>query len=678
MGTIRSAGDDFLRDYAVAGVPVSGINDPSKASGRAVFAAVDAEVEGLKAAQTAGAVAYALRASLDADLAHTAGAKGEVFADPDTAKNGVYSKSGASGAGAWTRIGDISSVAQAAAVAGKLDADVGSLTAVDLDRLPLHILYKSLDHKVALGVDPVTLETFGILRADALAGTLLGSFVSPQIAYEAGAQGAISMVMREPGAERLVFHSNYGGQFLQARMRTDRLAQAQVPVTGGKAQRFIHLGQSWQSDALPATGLKLLGDGDPSRVFTLATRFYNADPLFDLPAGAIPTPCYEPAVDDIVDLVGVDFSTQVDERGEDGAMHIGYLVGIAMQRIRDRLGLRTPAHLVVCKAYPGATLPQLSPGGSIDGWHPFVAGLAMDAAILPIAAAYGEEVETPAYVVIHGAPNDATGGDYKAAMAAFIGAHDALDYNSGGPVPHAFVVLTPPTATEVKTYNSVLNGQIAWASENASRATVVGGRHHLSLRDYIHNTSYSQLVCAEEIAWAMVCVLDLGLGWDGARITDAVYSGGVFKMLIAPPPVLPKSLLRDVPIYGKTEIDTAFIEAAVQYGVTVRTGGVNKPVTVRVVSPPLPASPFDPIQPDYIEITPSGWVPVSGTAYAVEYLWRGVAQTVNPGTDPLDRSHHSGVWGNVRRRGPKSVLRDGPDEFSDLWVTPYIKSVTVP
>lgn len=50
---------------------------------------------------------YTTLAALNADLAHPANTKAEVYADPTPTNNGVYLKSGASGAGAWTKVADL-------------------------------------------------------------------------------------------------------------------------------------------------------------------------------------------------------------------------------------------------------------------------------------------------------------------------------------------------------------------------------------------------------------------------------------------------------------------------------------------------------------------------------------------------------------------------------------------
>jgi len=64
------------------------------------------QIDGLAEAQLYGGVAvyFMTRAALLADLGHPADVIAAVTADPVTANNGLYRKSGASGAGAWTQI----------------------------------------------------------------------------------------------------------------------------------------------------------------------------------------------------------------------------------------------------------------------------------------------------------------------------------------------------------------------------------------------------------------------------------------------------------------------------------------------------------------------------------------------------------------------------------------------
>ena len=83
-------------------------------------------------------VSYDTRAQLYADLAWVAGKIGRVFGDPTTAFRGVYKKAGASGAGSWTKIGDLPAEAvDATNVASAIHGSAAKTTPVDADALPL-------------------------------------------------------------------------------------------------------------------------------------------------------------------------------------------------------------------------------------------------------------------------------------------------------------------------------------------------------------------------------------------------------------------------------------------------------------------------------------------------------------------------------------------------------------
>jgi len=87
------------------------------------------EVEtAINAAVASGARVYATKSALDADLAHPANTGAWVVADPTTANNGIYNKSGASGSGSWTKrrdlpVGSDSSALVAAEAAARIAGD---------------------------------------------------------------------------------------------------------------------------------------------------------------------------------------------------------------------------------------------------------------------------------------------------------------------------------------------------------------------------------------------------------------------------------------------------------------------------------------------------------------------------------------------------------------------------
>ncbi|UEM13674.1 hypothetical protein J4G43_004965 [Bradyrhizobium barranii subsp. barranii] len=99
MNAILSA-REIWRLYNTDGVPGSG---PHPVNKRDVLQ-WGSMLESLLAQLGLG---YATKAALDADLAHGANTLAMVYADSTAANNGIYVKSGTSGSGSWSRIGDL-------------------------------------------------------------------------------------------------------------------------------------------------------------------------------------------------------------------------------------------------------------------------------------------------------------------------------------------------------------------------------------------------------------------------------------------------------------------------------------------------------------------------------------------------------------------------------------------
>jgi hypothetical protein len=100
MSIIKTAAEIFRR-YVTAGVPASGPNPVNKDD----VIGWGTWLESMLSAGQAG-LAYATLANLAADLAHGANSTAVVYNDV-AANNGLYVKSGASGSGSWSRIGDL-------------------------------------------------------------------------------------------------------------------------------------------------------------------------------------------------------------------------------------------------------------------------------------------------------------------------------------------------------------------------------------------------------------------------------------------------------------------------------------------------------------------------------------------------------------------------------------------
>ncbi|MBB3743741.1 hypothetical protein FHX10_003240 [Rhizobium sp. BK591] len=91
-------------DYNTSGVPASGNKKVKKTEARAWGLWLESFITAIGA--NSGSV-FTTRAALFADLAHVANSMAWVIGDTTVAYNGIYRKSGASGTGSWTRVGDL-------------------------------------------------------------------------------------------------------------------------------------------------------------------------------------------------------------------------------------------------------------------------------------------------------------------------------------------------------------------------------------------------------------------------------------------------------------------------------------------------------------------------------------------------------------------------------------------
>lgn len=94
-------GAEVFRDYEIENVPASGPNTPDKREIRAYLSLL----ESLLNASGAG-LAFSTLAALLGNLTPIDGTLAMVYADATPANNGQYRKSGATGVGTWTRVGD--------------------------------------------------------------------------------------------------------------------------------------------------------------------------------------------------------------------------------------------------------------------------------------------------------------------------------------------------------------------------------------------------------------------------------------------------------------------------------------------------------------------------------------------------------------------------------------------
>lgn len=99
MGQIRDAANSAFSDG-----PSSNPNMPQKSLIRWLFRLIEDIIYGMPQGYQ---VAYETRAQLYADLNWPAGSIGRVFGDSNSAYIGVYKKSGSSGSGSWSKIGNL-------------------------------------------------------------------------------------------------------------------------------------------------------------------------------------------------------------------------------------------------------------------------------------------------------------------------------------------------------------------------------------------------------------------------------------------------------------------------------------------------------------------------------------------------------------------------------------------
>ncbi|MET4630462.1 hypothetical protein ABIB83_007514 [Bradyrhizobium sp. I1.8.5] len=99
MGIIKTA-SEIWRDYETDGVAASGPHAPVKRDIKQHLTMLESLLAQL-------GLGFATKAALDANLLFSANTLAMVYADSTAANNGIYVKSGASGSGAWTRVGDL-------------------------------------------------------------------------------------------------------------------------------------------------------------------------------------------------------------------------------------------------------------------------------------------------------------------------------------------------------------------------------------------------------------------------------------------------------------------------------------------------------------------------------------------------------------------------------------------
>lgn len=273
-----------FRDYETDGVPASGAHKVKKQDVRSLFGTVAAAID---AAGGGGSFAYATVAALNADLAHDANTKAEVYNDPSgnvTNGNGVWTKVGASGVGSWTWLSPLSTVETETRLDALEAIDAGSrLTALEADDV-----YRQ---QGLIGLVNRPGET-PLLFSDAVAG-IANDMVPTALSQEITATGG--SVLRVTGAETLAARGMFKletGRKYYARAIVARNADPADPNNHAVRLMCAWFDQNKTQLSSPASAVLVtvaaltVASGRTEMAATIGTE---ADPVVNIvaPAGAL-------------------------------------------------------------------------------------------------------------------------------------------------------------------------------------------------------------------------------------------------------------------------------------------------------------------------------------------------------------------------------------------------------
>ncbi|PWJ80652.1 parallel beta helix pectate lyase-like protein [Pseudaminobacter salicylatoxidans] len=97
--------DTVFRDFVTDGVPASGAWQPKKVEVRELLTGYEAVINA--SLSSGSSLAFASKATLDASLQFPSATMAWVITDGVATNNGIYRKTGAAGAGAWTKLADL-------------------------------------------------------------------------------------------------------------------------------------------------------------------------------------------------------------------------------------------------------------------------------------------------------------------------------------------------------------------------------------------------------------------------------------------------------------------------------------------------------------------------------------------------------------------------------------------
>lgn len=446
-----------------------------------------------------------------------------------------------------------------------------------------------------------------------------------------GARGTCFDVTSPGGRTRYL--SDQAGATLPYHYRNDQgnhPNRTQVADVSDFHSVFISYGQSWRSHSLPVDHAGLSSGADEHFAFA-PQRAAGSDLL---PPIGIPS-----FSDQIADLRGLNWRNTQNLITDNAAGCIGWAAARAFVRMCHAANYPRFPVVDVGTAYPGYTWPQLQPGTL-----PWAATQTAAAKVKAVSTVYGKKTRWLGVGWTHGAFTLSDTYDYYAHLQQMVAAFDGLNLNAGetGQALRYYTDMYAGTTDMTEQAPNTLR-QLDFAKANASRVHLIGPRYPYPMVDEIHHTGrgYAQYGELEALAKFRTCVY--GWGWTPSYVTGVTASGAFVDFEVS----------GAMPDFGPLELDTVQIEAAQDQGFRVRVAGVFQAVTgVSVVTPNrVRVELVDPIAP--------------GAPVEASYAWYGPGAAV--GT-------HSGVWGNVKRKGPASVLF--PGSTTDVWLCNHRAVVT--
>lgn len=203
--------------------------------------------------------------------------------------------------------------------------------------------------------------------------------------------------------------------------------------------------------------------------------------------------------------------------------------------------------------------------------------------------------------------------------------------------------------------------QCRWSDANAGgKDLAVGPFYHLKLlqesvgQSAIHGTAMHNLRKGEMMGLVEACVISPAWGRvDRFKITGVNHYPGNNKFTLT---VNSPELASGLPL-----IDTTEIEAAAQYGFTVKRGTDSSAVAVTVTVTGQ----------SYIDVTYAPGALSGETTVLLDYAGFGVSQA----DAVVGQGCHSACWGNIKKAG----LFTGPISRLpiDFWLSPYRENVTL-